>query len=260
MTDKNPAQHPASNYSPEKFEQAMDRRMLKKAPPKLFRGNRSQAERVFTEDELNANARTWFQQFEEQISFYEKLGHDLQWVVDWTKKWWWSWLVRDFDVVAELCTRDVTYKDPVSFGKTLVGLQEFIDYNVAFFDAIPDWRYDPLPGESFLQVNPDGTVQMMVRYLGTGHWDGPLKVYPFDETATSLPGNGAFMQCSAVDRYYWNADHMLYKGETLWDAFEGLQGSGVFPEAGSLPFKLLMNALRVPNTAARLRRSLPGVH
>ena len=85
MTDKNPAQHPASNYSPEKFEQAMDRRMLKKAPPKLFRGNRSQAERVFTEDELNANARTWFQQFEEQIGFYEKLGHDLQWVVDWTK-------------------------------------------------------------------------------------------------------------------------------------------------------------------------------
>ncbi|WP_196054829.1 nuclear transport factor 2 family protein [Nocardia aurantiaca] len=253
------SQQPASNYSEAKFAQALDRRMLKKAPPKFFCGNRSQEERVFTEDELNENARIWFREFEEQIGFYEKLGHDVHWVLDWTKKWWWAWLVRDLDAVAELCTQDVTYKDPVSFGKTMVGLQEFIDYNIAFFDAIPDWRYDPLPGQSFLQINPDGTVQMMVRYLGTGHWDGPLKVYPFDETAESLPGNGAFMQCSAVDRYYWNADGMLYRGETIWDAFEGLQGAGVFPKAGSLQFKLLMKVLEVPNTAARLRRSLTGI-
>jgi len=258
MTGKDTLQEAASGFTEAEFEQALDRKQLKKAPPAFVQGNRSQAEKVFTEDELNQNARIWFQEFEEQIRFYEKLGHDLQWVLDWTKKWWWSWLVRDWPVIRSLCTEDVRYKDPVSFGKEMVGVQEFIDYNVAFFDAIPDWRYDPLPGETFLQVNPDGTVQMMVRYLGSGHWDGPLKVYPFDETAQALPGNGTFMQCPAVDRYYWNADHRLYKGETLWDAFEAVQASGIFPKAGSLPFNLAFSALKVPNAASRLIRRLPG--
>lgn len=258
MASRDTLQEAASGFTEVKFQRALDRKQLKKAPPAFVQGNRSQAEKVFNEDELNQNARIWFQEFEDQIRFYEKLGHDLEWVLDWTKKWWWSWLVRDWPVIRSLCTEDVRYKDPVSFGKEMVGVQEFIDYNVAFFDAIPDWRYDPLPGETFLQVNPDGTVQMMVRYLGSGHWDGPLKVYPFDETAQALPGNGTFMQCPAVDRYYWNADGVLYKGETLWDAFEAVQASGIFPKAGSVPFNLLMGSLKVPNAASRLIKRLPG--
>ncbi len=259
MPSTKAAQRPASSYTEEKLEQALERHLLKGTPPTFVRGNRSHAERVFSEDELNENARTWFRQFEEQVRHYEKLGHDLGWVVDWTKKWWYGWLIRDMDVVAEICTPDMIYKDPVCFGKPLVGFQEFVDYNFAFFDAIPDLRYDPLPGQSFLQVNPDGTAQMMVRYIGTGHWDGPLKMYPFDETAPALPGNGAFMQCSAVDRYYWNTDHKLYKGETIWDGFDVMQMSGIFPKAGGVQFRLLMNALKVPNMASRLRRSLPGI-
>lgn len=249
---------PPSKYSEEKLEAALERKQLKKAPPKFLQANRSHAERVHTEDELNENARTWFRQFEEQVRFYEKLGRDLGWVVDWTKKWWYGWLLRDMEVVGEICTADMTYKDPVCFGKPLLGLQEFIAYNFAFFDAIPDLRYDPLPGQSFLQVNPDGTAQMMVRYIGTGHWDGSLKMYPFDKTAQALPGNGAFVQCSAVDRYYWNADHKLYHGETVWDAFDVMQTSEIFPKADSLQFKLLMNALKVPNAANRLRRMFPA--
>lgn len=248
----------SSNYTEEKLERALERHtMLKGRAPQIVRGNRSQAERVYSEDELNANAKTWFREFETQLEFYAKLGHDVSWVLDWTKKWWYSWLVRDMEVAAEICTADMTYKDPVCFGKPLVGLDEFVAYNFAFFDAIPDLRYDPLPGQSFLQINPDGTAQMMVRYIGTGHWDAPLKLYPFDKTAPALPGNGAFMQCSAVDRYYWDADHKLYHGETLWDGFDVMQMSGIFPKAESLQFKLLMNGLKVPSAAARLRRLLP---
>lgn len=251
-------QHSATGYSPERLARALERSSLKQTPPEFVRGNRSTSEPVLSEPELNNSARVWFEQFEQQIEFYGTLGHDLSWILDWTKKWWYAWLLRDMDVVADICTADMTYKDPVCLGKPLVGIDEFIAYNFAFFDAIPDLRYDPLPGQSFLQLNPDGSAQMMVRYIGTGHWDRPLKMYPFDETAASLPGNGAFMQCSAVDRYYWNADHKLHHGETIWDAFDVLQMSRVFPSADSFQFKLLMNALKVPNAVTRIRRILPG--
>ncbi len=249
-----------TSYSPEALEAALDRHtMLKGRAPSQVRGNRSWTERVYSEDELNANARQWFREFEEQLDFYAGLGHDVSWVLDWTRKWWYSWLVRDMDLAAEICTPDLVYKDPVCFGKPLVGFQEFVDYNFAFFDALPDLRYDPLPGQSFLQINPDGSAQMMVRYIGTGHWDGPLKMYPFDDSAAAIPGNGAFMQCSAVDRYYWDADHRLHRGETLWDGFDVLQMSGLMPRGEGLTMKLLMNGLKVPSTATRLRRTLRGV-
>ena len=257
MTPTAKTQTTQSNFTDAKFEEALDRKLLAKAPPEFVVGNRSQAERVYDEDELNANTRAWFADFEEQVRHYETLGHDLQWLIDWTKKWWWSWLVRDLDVVREICTEDMKYKDPVSFGKTMVGIQEFIDYNVAFFDAVPDWRYDPLPGQFYLNVAADGSARMMVRYVGTGHWDAPLRLYPFDETAQSLPGNGAFIQCPAVDRYDFDADGRLGDGETLWDAFDAMQMSGLFPKADSIQFKLVMNAAKLPNLAARVRRHLP---
>jgi hypothetical protein len=243
-----------------KFELALDRKRLRKPAPARVQGTRSQAEPVFSEDELNRQSRDFFVETEQQLAFYsERLGHDVMWLQDWLKKWWWAWLVRDMDMVNQLCTADVTYKDPVSFGRQLVGLKEFVDYNDAFFDAIPDWRYDPLPGQIYINVEPDGGVRMAARYIGTGHWDHPLRMYPFDRSAAALPATGAFMQAPAVDRYHFNADGMLFHGETLWDAFEGMQMSGVLPSDDSLAFKALMQAAGVGAFATRVRRRLPIV-
>lgn len=242
-----------------KFEAALDRKRLAKPAPKVVQGTRSHAEPVFTEDELNRQTRAFFAETEEQIRFYsEHLGHDVMWLQDWLKKWWWAWLVRDMDCVRnELCTADCTYKDPVSFGRPLVGIQEFIDYNDAFFDAIPDWRYDPLPGQLYINVSPNGDVRLAARYIGTGHWTKPLRMYPFDKSAAALPATGAFMQAPAVDRYHFNADGKLFHGETLWDAFEAMQMSSVLPSDDSLAFKVLMQAAGVGALAARVRRNLP---
>lgn len=245
-------------YSEAAFEAALDRKTLARPAPAVVHANRSQAEPAYSEEQLNANTRHWFLEIEQQVRHYEKLGHDLQWVVDWTKKWWYGWLFRDMDLIAEICELDLTYKDPVSFGRTLIGFQEFIDYNDAFFEAIPDWRYDPLPGESFLNVTPDGDVRMTVRYVGTGHWDGALKLYPFDRAAAAMPGTGAFMQAAAVDRYHFNAAGKLYKGESLWDAFDAMQMSGLLPKDDSIAFRSIMGAARIPAAAARLRNRLPG--
>lgn len=237
------------------FKKDLKRKVLRKPPPEFVQGNKSFAERVIDEGELNANTRQWFVECEKQVAFYsDRLGHDLGWLLEWTKQWWWSWLVRDMDVVRQLCAEDVVYKDPASFGRPIVGIQAFIDYNEAFFDAIPDWRYDPLPGESFISVHPDGSAQMMVRYVGTGHWDKPLRVYPFDKDALAIPATGAFMQCPAVDRYHFDGGGRLNKGETLWDGFEAMQMSGVLPSADGLPFRALLAAAQAPALATRLSR------
>ena len=60
----------------------------------------------------------------------------------------------------ELYAPDIRYTDVTTFGRTIVGIDEFVKYNFAFFDAIPDWRYDPLPDQVGLwkgrPVPPDG--------------------------------------------------------------------------------------------------------
>lgn len=242
-----------------KFQAALDRKRLRTPAPEYVQGTRSHAEPVFSEDELNRQTHEFFLECEQQIRFYsEHLGHDIMWLQDWLKKWWWAWLVRDMECVrTELCTADCTYKDPVSFGRQLVGIDEFIAYNDAFFDAIPDWRYDPLPGQIYINVSPNGDVRLAARYIGTGHWDKPLRMYPFTASAAALPATGAFMQAPAVDRYHFNADGKLCHGETLWDAFEAMQMSSVLPSDDSLAFKALMRAAGVGALANRLRSRLP---
>ena len=66
---------------------------------------------------------------------------------------------------------------------------EFVTYNFAFFDAIPDWRYDPLPDQVYLDVTPEGKVRTVIRYIGSGRWTGLLRLYPYDERAH--PGSTA---------------------------------------------------------------------
>lgn len=83
----------------------------------------------------------------------------------------------------ELYAPDVRYTDVTTFGRTVVGIDEFVACSFAFFEAIPDWRYDLLPDRVYLEVTPEGKVRTVIRYIGSGHWTGPLRLYPYDDTA-----------------------------------------------------------------------------
>ncbi|MGA4791338.1 nuclear transport factor 2 family protein [Nocardia sp. AB354] len=239
-----------------KFQRALDRRCLKKPAPQFVQGNRSHAQRALGEDELNRLTRRWFVELEEQTTFYsEQLGQDVTWLNAWFKKYWMAWDQGvDEKALPELLAPDVEYKDPVSFGRPMIGIQSFIDYNQAFFDAIPDWRYDLLPGQFFINVTREGEVRLMGRYIGTGFWEKPLRMYPFDKSAPAMPATGAFMQAPAVDRYHFNADRQLYRGETMWDAFEAMQMSNLLPSDSSPVFRALIGAGSVGAVAQRLIR------
>ncbi len=129
-------------------------------------------------------------------------------------------------------------------------------YNFAFFDAIPDWRYDPLPDQVYLDVTPEGTVRTVIRYIGSGHWTGPLRLYPYDESAPCIYGNGRFIQAPAVDRYHFNADGLMAEGETLYDILDGLQRGGVLPRDDSWLFHGMFAASRIPVAAQAAWRRL----
>jgi hypothetical protein len=207
-----------------------------------------------SEDELSATTAQWFVDAERKVAHYSKLGVDLAWLIPWAKKYWWSWLERDMSLNDELYAPGLRYKDVTSFGRTLVGLDEFVAYNFAFFDAIPDWRYDPLPGQLYLDVTPDGDVRIVIRYVGSGHWDGPLRLYPYDATAPAIPGTGQFVQVTAVDRYHFDSERRLADGETLYDAFDALQSATLLPRDDSWQFRALLRVARLGLLAKQKRR------
>lgn len=65
---------------------------------------------------------------------------------------------------------------------------EYLDANRGVeIRAIPDWRYDPLPDQVYVDVQPDGTVRTVIRYIGSGHFSGALRMYPYDESAPTIP-------------------------------------------------------------------------
>lgn len=137
-----------------------------------------------------------------------------------------------------------------------VGLEEFERYNFSFLDAIPDWRYDPLPGQIYFDVTPEGETRVVVRYIGSGHFSGTLRFYPYDESAPAIHGVGTFVQCTAVDRYHFNADGLMYEGETLFDLLDATQSAGVLPSDDSWLFRALMSASRLPRLVQNARRTL----
>jgi len=244
-------------YDEDSFQQALSHPRLRQPLPEFLPGNRAGgAVRVRTEDELNASTRVWFDEFAAKLRLYEGLGLDLGWLMDWTKKYWWSFLVRDMSINAELYAEDIRYKDPTTFGREIVGIEEFVKYNFAFFDAIPDWRYDPIPGQAYIDVTPGKEVRLVVRYLGSGHFDGVLRLYPYDETAPKLHGVGTFVQCAAVDRYHFDAEGRMYEGETLFDFIDATQSAGVLPRDDSWQFHALMRASAMPGALHRLRSRL----
>lgn len=256
MADNSTLAQASSNYSEEKFQQALRKRRYRQPAPEFVTGNRGAPVRSMSEDKLSADAVRWFDEFEAKITFYEKLDVDLSWLLDWTKKYWWSWLERDMSIAEELYVPGVKYKDVSSFGRTMVGIDEFIKYNFAFFDAVPDLRYDPLPGQVYLDVTPAGEVRFAVRYVGSGHWDGPLRLYPYDETAPAIPGTGQFVQITAVDRYHFDSSGRMAEGETLFDILDAAQVSTLLPRDDTWQFHALMRAAAVGNAARKTIRRL----
>lgn len=128
---------------------------------------------------------------------------------------------------------------------------EFLDANRAV--PIPDWRYDPLPDQVYLDITPKGKVRTVIRYIGSGHWDGPLRPYPYDASAPVLYGNGRFIQCPAIDRYHFNEQGLMEEGETLYDAFDVTQRGGILPRDDSWQFRALPAASKVPALLQRFK-------
>ncbi|WP_433564494.1 nuclear transport factor 2 family protein [Nocardia sp. CA-151230] len=240
-------------FDEEEFRQALRRNRLSGPVPDVLQANRAVPIRVVPESELRAGTQAWFGEFERKLEFYGKLGLDLSWLLVWAKKYWWSFLTRDMSHNHELYASDVRYTDVTTFGRTIVGIDDFVTYNFAFFDAIPDWRYDPIPGQAYIDVTPEGTVRTVIRYLGSGHWRGPLRLYPYDRTAPALHGDGRFIQCPAVDRYHFTAAGLMAEGETLYDAFDVTQRAGILPRDDSRAFRALLAATKLPALLGRLR-------
>ncbi|MFE9322973.1 nuclear transport factor 2 family protein [Nocardia sp. NPDC052278] len=244
-------------FNEDKFQEALAQPRLAQPIPRILT-NRAEPVRVLDESELCAMTSAWFDEYEEKIAFYREHGLDIAWTLDWAKKYWWSWQARDMSYNHELYAEDLRYKDVTTLGATMVGLDEFVNYNFAFFDAIPDWRYDPIPGQSYVDVAPDGTVRMVVRYFGSGHLVGPLRLHPYDDKAISIPGNGAFVQCTAVDRYTFNTDNVMAEGETLYDLIDAVQLAGLLPGPSSKSFRRLMRGAAVATRASAAFRRLAG--
>ncbi|WP_040693596.1 nuclear transport factor 2 family protein [Nocardia vinacea] len=240
------------------FEQALAKPRLRQPLPQFLAGNRAGGRvPVLTEDELNAMTRQWFVDFERKIQHYKTFGVDIAWMLEWAKKYWWSWLARDMSRNDELYTDDLRYKDPTTFGRVMVGQEEFVAYNFAFFDAIPDWRYDPLPGQVYIDITPEGETRIAIRYIGSGHHDGPLRFYPYDESAPAIHGVGTFVQCTAVDRYHFTPDGRMYEGETLFDLLDAMQSAGIVPAEDSWQFRAITHASRLPSILRNARNTIP---
>ncbi len=242
------------------LEQELDKPRLRQPLPEFLTTNRGVRARVIPEDELNKMHRGWFTELERRIEFLGGHGIDIGWLYEWAAKYTWSWLARDMSRNDELYTQDLRYVDPTTFGRTIVGLDEFVDYNFAFLNAISDWRYDPFPDQMYIDVTTDREVRLVVRYMGSGYFDGTLRLYPYDTGASSLTGSGNFVQSCAVDRYHFNADGLMYFGETLWDFMDMAQSVGLVPRDDSPQFKMLMRAAGLPVLIQKARGRIVQRH
>ncbi|WP_238420817.1 nuclear transport factor 2 family protein [Gordonia sp. 'Campus'] len=246
-------------FSEEAFQEALSTPRLAKPAPEYLKANRGVPVRAISEPELQQSTRDWFDMFDKKLTH---LGNahdtDLTWIMTWAKKYWWSFLVRDMSINDELYAKDLRYTDVTTFGRTIVGIDDFVTYNFAFFDAIPDWRYDPLPDQVYIDVQPDGTVRTVIRYIGSGHFSGPLRMYPYDETAPTIYGDGRFIQAPAVDRYHFNADGLMEEGETLYDFIDAVQRAGLMPRDDSKLIRSLFAASKLPVLARNAVRRIAG--
>lgn len=244
-------------FDEKEFQAALARPRLARPAPEFLDSNRAVPIRAKSEAELQETTKQWFEMFDKKLSYLSEVhGTDLSWVMTWAKKYWWSFLVRDMTINDELYAQDVKYTDVTTFGRTIVGIDEFVKYNFAFFDAIPDWRYDPLPDQVYIDVQPDGTVRTVIRYIGSGHFSGGLRLYPYDDSAPVIYGDGRFIQAPAVDRYHFNKDGLMDEGETLYDFLDAVQRAGIMPKDDSIAFRTLMSASKIPSLVGKVRQKV----
>lgn len=244
------------------FQRALDRLSIARPMPPFVQGNRSEPVPTVTERQLQDQTRQLFAEVGDQCAFYtERLGNDVMWVLDWLKMYWSAWSGGvDKDLVRATVQEDCQYKDPLSFGRIMHGVEAFIEYNQAFYDAAADLAYYLIPGEVSLQVSRSGDVIFMGRYVGCGNWENPLRMFPFTPGSPGVPGTGAYLQVYPVDRYHLNPKtRKVYKGETMWDAFELLQIQRLFPADTSLAFKAMVEVGKLATPVIKLRRNLPFV-
>ncbi|MET9202670.1 nuclear transport factor 2 family protein [Gordonia sp. NPDC003585] len=239
-------------FTEEAFQEALARPRLAKPAPEYLKSNRGVPIRAISEPELQEQTREWFDMFAKKLDFLERQGNDVAWLMTWAKKYWWSFLVRDMSINDELYAADLRYTDVTTFGRTIVGIDDFVTYNFAFFDAIPDWRYDPLPDQVYVDITPEGKVRIMIRYIGSGHFSGALRLYPYDGSAPTLYGDGRFIQCTAVDRYHFNTDRLMEEGETLYDFIDATQRAGILPRDDSRVLRAAFAASKIPVSVQRL--------
>lgn len=167
----------------------------------------------------------------------------------------------DLELVRATIQEDCVYHEPLSFGRPLHGIQAFIDYNQAYYDAAADLAYYAHPGEASLQVSPKGDILFMARYTGCGRWENPLRMWPYTADAPAIPGTGGYIQLNPVDRYHLNPKtRKVFKGETLWDPLESLQIQRLFPADTSLAFKAMIKAGQLVTPALKLSRKLSGTY
>lgn len=108
------------------FREAIAQPRLRQPLPQYLPGNRAGGKvKVLTEPELNAMTEEWFVDLDRKIAHYADRGIDVAFAAEWAKKYWWSWLMRDMSLNHELYTPDLRYKDPTTFGRIIVGLEEF---------------------------------------------------------------------------------------------------------------------------------------
>ena len=80
----------------------------------------------------------------------------------WAKKYRWSFPGPRRGPQQELYARHALHRCDHVRRTITSGSDDFVTYNFAFFDAIPDWRYDPMPDQVYIDVNAGRLVRTVI--------------------------------------------------------------------------------------------------
>lgn len=94
--------------------------------------------------------------------------------------------------------------------------------------------------------------QPLPEYLPGNRAGGKVRVIPEEELQAMT--RQWFVD---FDRYHFNADDLIYEGESIWDFIDAAQSSGNRPSAEGWPFRALMDASRFAGLARQIKQQLP---
>lgn len=217
-------------YSNANFEVALNMPRFEQPLPSL-RKDPCSGKNVLVVDEqmLMRMTMQWFAEFEAELSVYQVCGLHLEWLLEWTKKYWYSWRLRDRSCKQDLYAQDVRWRDASPNSRVIIGIEALEQYHSAFLEVIPDWRYDPIPGHSSLAMTPNGETHLTMSFYGSGHWTGPLQVFPYAKNSPVLNGRGIFIQKTTTERYHFNKAGKLIEGETFYNPIDSSESLDLTP-------------------------------